>query len=138
MPNHPVQVEAFDHVTLIVKDLDRSHQFYVETLGMADVSRPDFNFAGSWFQIGPTQIHLIQEHPQSGPAGGPEIATEQKTRSHHLAFRVADANAVYETLKQTGIAIVSAPKPRPDGATQVFVQDPDGHLVELCSPPTTA
>jgi catechol 2,3-dioxygenase-like lactoylglutathione lyase family enzyme len=24
---------------------------------------------------------------------------------------------------------------RPDGAVQVFVHDPDGHLVELCSPP---
>ena len=38
-------------------------------------------------------------------------------------------------LQELGIAIVSGPVTRPDGARQVFVNDPDGHLVELCSPP---
>ena len=76
MANSPVQVEAFDHITLIVKDLDLSKQFYVDTLRIADVPRPDFSSAGSWFQIGPAQIHLIQEHQQSGHAGGPDTAAE--------------------------------------------------------------
>jgi catechol 2,3-dioxygenase-like lactoylglutathione lyase family enzyme len=33
------------------------------------------------------------------------------------------------------VPILSLPKPRPDGYMQIFVTDPDGHIVELCSPP---
>src|SRR5262245_6569721 len=64
-----IQVKSIDHVTLVVKDLERSRKFYVEALGMREVPRPAFSFAGSWFQAGKTQIHLILEYSGSGPAG---------------------------------------------------------------------
>ena len=126
-----LQVKSLDHVTLIVKDLDRSQQFYVDTLGMDLVGRPGFSFPGLWFQAGNTQIHLILEHEDSGAAGGGDYTS---SRNHHFAFQVDDANTVAERLSGLGIPIVSGPVNRPDGAIQVFVNDPDGHLVELCSP----
>lgn len=132
MPEAPIQVKTLDHVTIVVKDLERTRQFYCDALGMRQVPRPGFDFQGRWFQAGTTQIHLILEHEQSGPAGAAACRT---SRGHHFAFEVEDGHAAGRRLRELGIPIVSGPKERPDGAVQVFVQDPDGHLVELCSPP---
>ncbi len=131
----PIQVKSLDHVTIVVKDLDRSRQFYVEALGMREDSRPAFTFPGSWFQAGATQIHLIQEHVGTPPAGNPLPEEFRTSRSHHFAFLVDDADAAYARAQELGLKIVSSPKPRPDGFTQVFLNDPDGHVVELCSGP---
>lgn len=131
-----VRVKTLDHVTLVVKDLQRSEGFYVGILGMDPIERPGFSFAGSWFQAGKSQIHLILEHPESGPAGVPvDSQLLWMSRTHHFAFEVDDAEAAAEYLRQQGIPIVSGPKARPDGYVQVFITDPDGHVVELCSSP---
>ena len=133
---NPLRVKTLDHVTLVVKDLERSHAFYAGVLGMQPVERPKFSFAGSWFQAGKTQIHLILEHPESGSAGVP-IPQQLlgMSRTHHFAFEVDDAHVATEVLRQKGIPVVSGPKNRPDGMIQVFATDPDGHVVELCSWP---
>ena len=130
-----IGVKTLDHVTLIVKDLHRSRRFYVDALGMREVQRPGFSFAGSWFQAGSTQIHLILEFEGSGPAGMPLPEKAKSSRTHHFAFRVDDAHAAAERCRSLDIPVVSGPKERPDGAVQVFLTDPDGHVVELCSLP---
>ncbi|HIF00918.1 MAG TPA: glyoxalase [Planctomycetes bacterium] len=129
----PIQVKHLDHVTLIVKDVEASRQFYVGMLGMTEVSRPGFDFGGAWFQAGATLVHLIQEHEASGPAGFPDGILKKSSRNHHFAFEVDDARAAAEILKTLGVELVSDAKTRPDGAVQVFLTDPDGHVVELCS-----
>jgi catechol 2,3-dioxygenase-like lactoylglutathione lyase family enzyme len=128
-----IRVRQIDHVTLVVKDLETSRQFYADVLGMQQVARPNFPFAGLWFQAGTTQIHLILEHLASGPAGAsiPEEASISRTR--HFAFEVADAMAAKTRLEELGIKIVAGPKSRPDGPTQLYVLDPDQNLVELFS-----
>ena len=130
----PLKVKALDHVTIVVKDLEKSRTFYVEALGMDEVPRPGFSFEGRWFQAGDTQIHLILEHEQSGCAGMPE-EVGRSTRAHHFAFAVEDARKAEDRLEELGCEFVSRTKSRPDGAAQVFVLDPDGHIVELCSHP---
>ncbi|MFO0918129.1 MAG: VOC family protein [Planctomycetaceae bacterium] len=127
----PLTVKSLDHVTLVVKDLARTREFYVGVLGMRHVPRPNFSFAGDWYQAGDTQIHIILEAESTGPAG---TGQEPHSRGRHFAFLVENAEAAHRQLLEHGIAIVSPPKLRPDGAVQVFIHDPDGHLVELCSP----
>ncbi|MCA8997084.1 MAG: VOC family protein [Planctomycetaceae bacterium] len=129
----PIHVKRIDHVTLVVRDLEESRQFYVDVLGMVEVSRPGFSFPGLWFQAGSTQIHLILEHDESGPARVfvPEECSISRTR--HFAFEVEDAMAAKDRLDELGIAIVAGPKSRPDGPTQLYVFDPDRNLVELFS-----
>lgn len=97
---------------------------------MTEVPRPAFAFAGQWFQAGATMIHTILEFEGSGPAGS---AACKNSRGHHFAFVVDDCYAAAQRIAESGIAFVSAPKKRPDGAVQLFINDPDGHLVELCS-----
>jgi catechol 2,3-dioxygenase-like lactoylglutathione lyase family enzyme/uncharacterized protein YunC (DUF1805 family) len=130
-----LRVKTLDHVTLVVKDLERSRRFYVDVLGMREVRRPAFSFAGSWFQAGTTQIHLILEYSGSGPAGNLLAADRRGSRTQHFAFEVDDAEATVQLLKDKNVPILDGPKPRPDGYIQIFVTDPDGHVVELCSMP---
>jgi catechol 2,3-dioxygenase-like lactoylglutathione lyase family enzyme len=124
------QVKSIDHVTIVVKDLAATRRFYVEVLGMLEVPRPAFSFAGQWFQAGATLIHTILEFEGSGPAGGAACAN---SRGHHIAFLVDDCRAAAEQISAMSVEFVSPPKLRPDGAIQLFINDPDGHLIELCS-----
>ena len=135
MSSSNLQVTTFDHITLVVADLNQSREFYVDLLGMDEVTRPGFDFPGKWFQLGKMQIHLIERHDASGPAGNLAALDQRSSRSHHFAFQIDDARNAETVLKNQGIRIVSSAKERPDGAVQVFVEDPDGHVVELCQVP---
>ncbi|ODA34722.1 VOC family protein [Planctopirus hydrillae] len=128
----PFHVKQIDHVTIVVKDLARSRWFYREMLGMNEVSRPAFSFQGQWFQAGSTLIHTILEFEGSGPAGQ---SGGKSSRRHHIAFTVPDVRIAEKFLQQEGVPIVVPCKLRPDGALQTFLHDPDGHLIELTSPP---
>jgi catechol 2,3-dioxygenase-like lactoylglutathione lyase family enzyme len=127
-----IRVQSLDHITIVVKDLQATRKFYVDILGMSEVPRPEFSFAGQWFQAGATLIHTILEFAGSDPAGAGGSAN---SRGHHFAFLVNDVYVSARILEDLGVAFVSPPKLRPDGAVQLFVRDPDGHLVELTSNP---
>ena len=51
--------------------------------------------------------------------------------AHHLALEVDDLEAACARLAKNGVALFGGPMPRGDGVTQVFVLDPDRHVVEL-------
>jgi catechol 2,3-dioxygenase-like lactoylglutathione lyase family enzyme len=125
-------VKGIDHVTLVVADLQRSRQFYVDLLGMVQVERPAFGFPGLWFQAGQTQVHLILESDEAGPAGITYRAREI-SRALHFALQVDDAHVTARQLRERGVPILSGPRNRPDGPVQLYIQDPDGHTVELFS-----
>lgn len=126
----PISVKSIDHVTIVVKDLAATRRFYVDILGMKEVARPGFTFAGEWYQAGPTLIHTILEFEGSGKAGEGACSN---SRGHHFAFLVDDCHIAAKRITELGVPFVSPPKVRPDGAIQLFIHDPDGHLVELCS-----
>jgi len=132
---HPVVVKTIDHVTIVAKDLDKSVEFYVGLLGMRPVRRPDFEFPGRWFQAGQTQIHLNQESAAAGLAGLPPSGGSDISRAFHYAFAVDDCDVAAAHLRQQGIQIVVGPRTRPDGVRQLYLRDPDNHLVELFSGP---
>lgn len=131
----PIRVRQIDHVTLVVQELERSRRFYEDVLGMEAAQRPGFRFPGLWFRAGATLVHLIEAHAESGPA---EFFVPEQcliSRTHHFAFEVDDAHAAVARLTELGIPLVDGPKLRPDGPTQIYIQDPDRHLVELFSIP---
>jgi len=135
--NQNLGVKTLDHATLVVADLERSRAFYAGLLGMQEVPRPDFGFPGLWFQAGSTQIHLNVASEEAGTAGLTYNASSI-TRALHLAFEVDDANASADILREHGVEIIAGPRNRPDGAWQLYILDPDGHQIEITSPPPAA
>ncbi|MBS0264963.1 MAG: VOC family protein, partial [Planctomycetes bacterium] len=126
--------KSIDHVTLVVTDLERSADFYVNLLGMQRVTRPQFNFPGLWFQAGATQIHLIEKHDLSSQAGLPDApATAGAGRVFHFAFEVPSFEVAKARLEKAGVKVRGTGM-RPDGFNQLWCYDPDGHVVELFAP----
>ena len=121
------------HCGLIVSDLERSRRFYGEALGLEELPRPaSFSFAGAWFALGDTEIHLLAEGDTTAQAGmpppGPGLAGGLAT---HLALEVDDLAVWQARLEENGVPPAAGPMPRGDGVVQLFVFDPDGYVVEL-------
>ncbi|QEG21810.1 VOC family protein [Mariniblastus fucicola] len=119
-----MNILQLDHVALHVSDLAVSDKFYGDVLQLPAIPRPDFDFPGAWYSIGSHELHLI---------GNRDKEVHSHHRGTHFAVRVSDCDVVEERLTSCGIDFI--PKTRPDGARQVFVQDPDGHFVEFTQPP---
>lgn len=128
-----LNVKTIDHITLVVKNLQQSGDFYRDVLGMQEIERPNFGFPGRWFQSGKTQIHMNVEGEEAGRAGLPSLGASLPSRGFHYAFEVDNCDAAADQLQQLGIEIVTGPRSRPDGARQLYIYDPDGHLVEVYS-----
>jgi catechol 2,3-dioxygenase-like lactoylglutathione lyase family enzyme len=128
-----IQAVAFDHVTIVCADLEATRRFYVELLGMKEVARPAFHFAGLWFQLGGVQIHATQESADSGKAGWGDRGVRIVPRGHHFAFSVDDAGVALQILQAQGVRVASPLQTRPDGYRQAYLYDPDGHVVEIVS-----
>jgi glyoxylase I family protein len=134
MPNQPtLNAKSFDHVTLICADLEQTRRFYVDLIGMTQVPRPDFKFPGMWFQLGNMQIHATGQSPESGKAGWADQGGKIVSRGHHIAFAVDDVSESLKIVEQYGVRIASPLQQRPDGFKQLYLYDPDGHVVELVS-----
>ena len=132
-PTNPLQVHSFDHITIIVADLEATRKFYVDLLGMAESPRPDFQFPGAWFGIGNFQIHATLASDLAGHAGWGDRQVKKTSRGHHFAFEVANLTAAFEEVKRLAIEVGDGPKTRPDGVRQLYILDPDRHVVELFS-----
>ena len=134
MSNEPaLSVKSFDHVTIICADLEATRRFYVDFLGMTQVARPAFKFPGVWFQLGNMQIHATQESPEAGKAGWANQGNQVVSRGHHIAFAVDNVTEALKIVEYHRVRIASPLQQRPDGFKQLYLYDPDGHVVELVS-----
>ncbi|MCP4849305.1 MAG: glyoxalase [Verrucomicrobiaceae bacterium] len=115
-----------NHVALHVSNLERSMEFYGEKLELEDLARPDFDFPGKWYRLGESQeLHLI---------AGREGAVNSSSRGNHYALGVPDMDAAEAFLAQRGIEHTPR-QTRPDGAFQIYIEDPDGYWIEFCQNP---
>jgi lactoylglutathione lyase len=117
-----MQITELNHVALFVTSVEVSARFYAETIGLPVLHRPAFDFPGAWFRIGSNQeLHLI-----GGRLAAP---INEGSRAGHFAMRVDDIGEAAKLLKGKGVKFRSAR--RPDGAQQIFFEDPDGHQLEF-------
>jgi len=121
-----MKILELNHVALLVKDVGRSCDFYERVMRLAPMARPAFDFPGAWFRLGTNQeLHLI---------GGGSGSALSGNRSNHFALLTDDLEA-WEKHLQAQNADFHPQKLRPDGAGQIFLRDPDGHAIELCTAP---
>ena len=121
-----MKVYELNHVAIHVRDVEASCDFYAKVLQLKPLPRPAFSFPGAWFQLGEHQeLHIIGNRHEPDFSGN---------RGNHFALKVNDLDAWERHLDKVG-AKHAARKKRPDGATQLFLPDPDGHIIELFTPP---
>ena len=130
-----IEITDLNHAALVVRDMEAARHFYCDILGMEVVPRPPgapYNI--TWVRKGGAELHLMDqsESPhEPGDKPAPHPPGRDPSLVRHIALEVKDADAVERVLNEHGIPIVLGPRPRGDGATQIFCYDPDGHLVEL-------
>jgi catechol 2,3-dioxygenase-like lactoylglutathione lyase family enzyme len=112
------------HVSFAIRDLDASRRFFGDILGLPEIARPNFSFAGAWYALGDRQLHLIVESPASREAAG------RISRCDHMAFEVGDIESVKGALRGAGIDYREGGN-RALGMEQIFCRDPDGHVIEF-------
>jgi len=121
-----MKIQELNHVALHVADVARSCDFYARVLRLPAMARPAFDFPGAWFRLGAAQeLHLI---------GDRNLPVNSSNRGNHFALQVDDVDAWEAQLRNQHAEFVPR-KLRPDGALQVFLRDPDGHVIELFTPP---
>ena len=115
-----------NHIALHVEDIERSCDFYERLIGLEPIARPAFDFPGAWYRLGDHQeLHLI---------AGQEQEPQVRSGANHYALLVADMDEAESYLSARGVEF-SARRTRPDGAFQIYLRDPDGHTIEICTEP---
>ena len=125
-----MKTTQLNHVALHVADVERSCHFYQQIMQLEPIPRPAFSFPGAWFRLGDDQeLHLIgkRETPVAGAA----------SRGNHWALMIDDMDQWEQYFQQRGVEYLPR-RTRPDGAYQIYVFDPDGHCLELCTEPGIA
>ncbi len=119
-------VETIHHFSVCVSDLARAKHFYGDVLGLRELPRPAFTFAGAWYAVGDRQLHLIVRPAATTLRGTVAI----DPGDGHVALRVGSYRDAVAYLHARGVACREFPTnvtPWP----QVFVADPDGNQIEL-------
>lgn len=116
---------ALNHVSVVASDLEESVAFYEEVFGMERVPSPNFSFEAEWLEMDNHQLHLFC------------LDVEAPTY-HHFGVLVDDVEAVYHEAKERDALtdfIDDEDSPRmyilPDNALQMYVEDPDGNVIEV-------
>ena len=136
-------LKSFNHTGFVVRDLDRSVDFYTNVLGMNVARRmeregefinqvlgfPNAHIKGAFMDRGEGhQLELIQYiTPPSGPGGG----SRNDLGATHLAFNVEDIDATFDQLVSRGALRLNPPAEVAPGRRVCYMQDPDRNWIEL-------
>jgi lactoylglutathione lyase len=125
------------YVILYVQDVAASLAFYEQAFGLARRFFHDDNGkAYGELDTGATRLSFVslalandslQPKPVPASRANPPQAIE-------IAFVTPEVKSAYEHALATGALAVLPPLTKPWGQVVAYVRDPDGHLVELCSP----
>lgn len=115
------------HTALWVADIERTREFYVDTLGLTE----NWSFTAD---DGVENVYIGGEHAELqfkyDPSGGPDV---DSGTMDHVAVGVDDVDTVFERLiERADPPVHEAPTTMANIDRRVaFVEDPDGYVVEL-------
>lgn len=121
-----MNIKELGHVVLYVANLDRSADFYGDTLGFKRISKEN-GFAV--FSSGRTHHELLLIEIGIEP----EKRKDLKPGLYHIGFKIGDSpddvKHAYRELKDKGVAIVGAGDHTVTHS--LYILDPDGNELEL-------
>ena len=126
-----MQVERVDFISVPVTDVERSKQFYGETLGLPEIEHPEQGFPE--YQLGDNvSLYLLNMESIGRSFEGPHTAS--------IALRVADVEAAQRELEAKGVQF-GGDVFDTGVCHMAFFADPDGNQIMLhrrYAPPSNA
>ena len=121
-----MEVDTIDHVNVETDDVNRSAEFYREVIGLTEGPRPKFDRPGYWMYAGNKPVvHIIQTAPENKMLTGSKDASIS-----HFALQIRDYKEARKHLDSLGIKYKKLEVPGTK-IRQLFVEDPEGVLIEL-------
>lgn len=126
-----MKIKSLDHITINVKELDKTLKFYGDLLGLQKL--PSVEMDGQtiyYFMLpGGTKLELIYYYHDTGSSDGNELAVGS---CRHFAFEVDDIATVVQELEPAGYNFHLKPKYYDLlGCTCGLVRDPNGFELEF-------
>jgi lactoylglutathione lyase len=121
-------VSSIAHVAIRVKDVDRSLDFYVGKLGMREMMRLDRDGRLWLLYLRITDTQFLEVFPEGV---GERAAEREAVGFNHICLEVGDIDAALRELQTAGVALIRDKQMGADGNWQAWIEDPDGHRIEL-------
>jgi catechol 2,3-dioxygenase-like lactoylglutathione lyase family enzyme len=142
-------MRGLHHAGIIVSDLERSIDFYLDVLGLEMLTEPSPVFDAPelgealgvpgaalrmvTFRVGDDTLELLEYSAPPSPIDAP--LPQNALGAHHVALRVDDIHATYEALVAKGVHFMSPPNAIDEGVLAgwrwAYFTDPDGITLEL-------
>ena len=138
---------TINHFSIRTTDLDASRRFYADVLGLTVGPRPAFPFPGLWMYRGDHDdvanavVHIIgtdrtEQKGLDGYLGERDETTLRGTGTiDHVAFFAEGLATMLDHLRTIGVEYRQRTVPS-IGLHQVFLDDPNGCVIELNYPAT--
>lgn len=125
----------FAYTILYVQDVNRAISFYEKAFGLAvkfvapDNSYGELITGGTTLSFASTTLAATNLKE-----GFVESSLTRKPFAIELGFTTDHVEAALKAATDAGATMVEAPKTKPWGQVVAYVRDPDGFLVEICTP----
>lgn len=128
-----MEIFAFDHVDLFVKDKNESAKFYTNVLGFKLYNYDAENTQALIF--GNNKINLIDANDLKN-SSNPRPLTPTAGSNSFCFVTNKPLKEIMNNLKTQGIDIIAGPK-RHTGATNlhisIYIKDPDGNIIQIAN-----
>jgi catechol 2,3-dioxygenase-like lactoylglutathione lyase family enzyme len=125
----------FQHVTVSVRDVDKSLSFYRDLLGFPVMGRlyypNDVGLVIDFLDIGNNGILEIFSFAKAPVKPSEFIPDDRQLGMRHMAFKVKSVDATAAWLKKAGVEFTMEPTNATGGVRIAFFKDPDGTLCEI-------
>lgn len=125
----------FAYTILYVADVEKALSFYEQTFGF----KRKFIAPGDAYgelSTGETTLSFanVQLAKKNLPAGFVESSAAGKPFGIEIAFSTENVEASVDAAVKAGAVVVEKAKTKPWGQTVAYVRDPEGFLIEICTP----
>lgn len=122
----------FRYTILYVEDVAASLDFYGQAFGL---ETGFLHESGDYGELvtGDTRLAFSSRKLMTSLGKSPGRA-DAKAPVFEVALETDDVATAIERARRAGASVLQEPREEPWGQTTAYVRDPDGYLVEICSP----
>lgn len=121
-------VSSVGHVAIRVRDVERALDFYVGKLGFAEMLRLDRDGKLWLIYLRITDDQYLEVFPDGE---GEHAAEREAVGFNHMCLTVPDIEQTVRELNAAGVQMIRPKVLGADGNWQTWIEDPDGHRIEL-------